>query len=31
MPMNFWSMKISPKMPTAQSGQVSKPPALRFK
>ena len=25
-PMNFWSMKISPKMPTAQSSQVSEPP-----
>ena len=30
-PMNFWSMKTSPKMPTAQSSCVSKPPALRLK
>ena len=30
-PMNFWSMKTSPKMPTAQSNHVSEPPALRLK
>ena len=30
-PMNFWSMKISPKTPTAQSSHVSEPPALRLK
>ena len=29
--MNFWSMKISPKTPTAQSNHVSEPPALRLK
>ena len=29
--MNFWSTKISPKMPTAQSSQDSDPPALRLK
>ena len=26
--MNFWSMKTSPKTPTAQSSHVSEPPAL---
>ena len=30
-PMNFWSMKISLKMPTAQSSQVPEPPVLRFR
>ena len=30
-PMNFWSTKISPPMPTAQSNQDSEPPALRLR
>ena len=30
-PMNFWSTKTSPKMPTDQSSHVSEPPALRLK
>ena len=31
IPMNFWSMKISPNTPMVQSSQVSDPPALRFR
>ena len=30
-PMNFWSTKTSPKMPTDQSSHVSEPPALMLK
>ena len=30
-PINFWSTKISPPMPTIQSNQDSEPPALRFR
>ena len=30
-PMNFWSTKTSPKMPTAQSSHVSEPPTSRLK
>ena len=29
-PMNFWSTKISPAPPMAQSSQVSMPPAPMF-
>ena len=30
-PMNFWSTKTSPRMPTVQSSHVSEPPALRLR